>query len=426
MDLRNWEQAKSKTNHYKRRRPEETELYRLVFHNHDRLEQEWELRFQSTYGYLREEVNETLQSYLDCGLIVNGAARIECQNKDCAHSTLLAFSCKKRGLCPSCAGKRAVIFAEHLNSNILKPLSYRHMVFSIPKILRPYFKFNRKHLDLLFKASWDTIRNMFNEILPDGNPGAILALHTAGDSLNFNPHIHGLVTNGVLGENSIFYPLPDFKSSKFTEYFAHRLLTLMKRAELVPDSRIELIESWQHSGFSVWAGEPIDYSEQESILFISRYIDKGPVANSKISIDGDIITYETKDGKTHEFYPLEFLARITPHIPNKWESTTRYYGLYSHRKRGKEKRVNESLGIRIEELPLEAQRQVSKSWAALIKKVYEVDPLICPRCGEKMKIRELLKESREIEKVAEHFSIPTFARPPPLLDPTDLFPIQAA
>jgi hypothetical protein len=292
--------------------------------------------------------------------------------------------------------------------------------------LRPYFKFNRKNLSLLFETAWDTIKKMFGEILPDGFPGAILALHTAGDSLNFNPHIHGMVTNGILNEQGIFYPLPDFKSSKFTEYFAHRVLTLMKRAKLIDESRIELIQSWQHSGFSVWAGEPIDYSEQESILFISRYIDKGPVANSKISIDENIITYETKDGKTHEFYPIEFLARITPHIPDKWEPTTRYYGLYSHRKRGKEKQLNEALGIRIEQLPLETTRPVSRTWAALIKKVFEVDPLVCPKCGEKMKVRELLKEPTEIKKVAKNFNIPPFARPPPLRDPTDLFPIEAA
>ena len=267
---------------------------------------------------------------------------------------------------------------------------------------------------------------MFSEVLPDGDSGAILALHTAGDSLNFNPHIHGLVTNGILIEQGIFYPLPDFKSTKFTEYFTHRVMTLMKRAGLVPESRIELIQSWQHSGFSVWAGEPVDYSESESILFISRYIDKGPVANNKISIDGDIITYETKDGKTHEFYPLEFLARITPHIPDKWESTTRYYGLYSHRKRGKEKQLNKALGIRIEELPLEASKPVSRTWAALIKKVFEVDPLVCPKCGEKMKVRELLKETPAIEKIAKTFNIPMFARPPPLRDPTELFPIETA
>ena len=82
--------------------------------------------------------------------------------------------------------------------------------------------------------------------------------------------------------------------------------------------------------------------------------------------------------------------------------------------------------VALEELPLEAQKQVSKSWAALIKKVFEVDPLICPRCGEKMKVKELLKEHTEIEKVAKSFNIPMFAQPPPIRDPTELFPIEAA
>ena len=52
-------------------------------------------------------------------------------------------------------------------------------------------------------------------------------------------------------------------------------------------------------------------------LFISRYIDRGPVAGDRISITDDIVTYLThKDDLTCEFSPLEFLARLTPHIPN--------------------------------------------------------------------------------------------------------------
>ena len=45
-------------------------------------------------------------------------------------------------------------------------------------------------------------------------------------------------------------------------------------------------------------------------LFLARYIDRGPVADSRIEIVDDVVTYHTdKDGLTHEFSALEFLAR---------------------------------------------------------------------------------------------------------------------
>jgi hypothetical protein len=60
-------------------------------------------------------------------------------------------------------------------------------------------------------------------------------------------------------------------------------------------------------------GERVDPTDESFRLFLARYINRGPVANSKIQIDNDIVTYLTeKDKKTHEFSALEFLARITP------------------------------------------------------------------------------------------------------------------
>ena len=68
-------------------------------------------------------------------------------------------------------------------------------------------------------------------------------------------------------------------------------------------------------------------TDESCQLSLARYIDRGPVAESRISIEEGIVTYETAKGpKLYEFEPLEFLARLTPHIPKKWESTTRYYG----------------------------------------------------------------------------------------------------
>jgi hypothetical protein len=66
-----------------------------------------------------------------------------------------------------------------------------------------------------------------------------------------------------------------------------------------------------------------------SAQFVARYIERGPVSLQKLSLDGEIVTYTTKDGTAHEFDGLEFLARLSSHIPKPYESLTRYYGWYS-------------------------------------------------------------------------------------------------
>ena len=163
----------------------------------------------------------------------------------------------------------------------------------------------------------------------------------------------------------------------------------------IGDAIIEQILNQTHSGFSAWWGEPIPPDDAAQRLFLSRYIDRAPIAESRISITDDIITYLTpKDDITHEFEPLEFLARLSPHRANRWESTTRYFGRYSSRARGKRNKLKVSSTISTGE-PLQ-KRKASKRWAALIKRIFEVDPLVCPKCDGPMRIREFLTEQLEI------------------------------
>lgn len=109
----------------------------------------------------------------------------------------------------------------------------------------------------------------------------------------------------------------------------------------------------------------------------------------------------------------EFIARITSHIPDKGQVMIRYYGLYSNAHRGKmrktRKAANPSLIIEQEEpfVP-------SKGWAEIIRKVYEVDPLLCPSCGDQMKIISFLEDHKVIDKIIDHLKLTFISeRPPP-------------
>jgi|GEM_PF-3712563 len=74
------QKKKKKLQHYKRRQPETSVLYQIVYHGHEELQHVWESRFQHEYGYLRDEVTKTFNEYLNCGILAHGAAREARQN----------------------------------------------------------------------------------------------------------------------------------------------------------------------------------------------------------------------------------------------------------------------------------------------------------------------------------------------------------
>ena len=56
----------------------------------------------------------------------------------------------------------------------------------------------------------------------------------------------------------------------------------------------------------------------------------------------------------------------------------------------------------------------SKGWAEMIRKVFEVDPLICPQCGGEMKVISFIEDHKVIDKIIAHLKLIFFAeRPPP-------------
>jgi hypothetical protein len=176
---RSWERAKAKLQHYRQRQPEDTPLYRIVYHGRDELPRVWEERFEPTYGALRDEVLETFDEYLNCGLLQHGAARVYCDT--CKHSLLVAFSCKKRGLCPSCNAKRAVKFGEHLYDSVLERVPHRHCGFTLPKRLRVYFRYDRSLSNILFQAAATTVQEVLGS--DTETPALVLTLQTAGEAL---------------------------------------------------------------------------------------------------------------------------------------------------------------------------------------------------------------------------------------------------
>lgn len=265
----------------------------------------------------------------------------------------------------------------------------------------------RSSTGISYYAAWGSIQECLS---PGGNPACVLTLQTAGEALNFNPHLHGVVANGLFLPDGSFKPFQEININikAITESFQNCVLSALHKLELIDDGTVEQILSQEYSGFSVWFGEP--FQDSDSKKFVARYIERGPISLQKLSIQDDIITYTTKDETCHEFEPLEFLALLTSHLPNKYESITRYYGHYSCRVRGKRaklikaKSTNENTAIP-DSLP-ESTPPPSKTWAACMKRILEINPLECPKCKADMRIIAFLTDTREITKIMENLGIP--------------------
>jgi hypothetical protein len=95
---------------------------------------------------------------------------------------------------------------------------------------------------------------------------------------------------------------------------------------------------------------------------------------------------------------------VTSHIPDKGQVMVRYYGLYANAHRGKVRKANRvpvALGMVEDEL----KPVPSKGWAEMIRKVFEVDPMICPRCGGRIKVIAFLTDYAVVDRIMEHLKL---------------------
>lgn len=115
---------------YARRRPEEIVLYRVV-----QAELETFLaRAQARERPVPRFVERELRGFLRCGILARGFVRVHCD--ECGLDRVVAFSCKGRGLCPSCGGRRMADTAAHLVDRVLPEVPVRQWVLSLPFGLR--------------------------------------------------------------------------------------------------------------------------------------------------------------------------------------------------------------------------------------------------------------------------------------------------
>ena len=365
---------------YRPRHPERTVLYRVLFHYFDRFLTEYEHRFQKEYGFFRPIVKEVVERYLDCGNPRCGFARIRCP--DCGSEFLLHFSCRTRGFCPSCHAKRLEEWGEWMREELLLDVPHRQVVFTIPRMLRLFFKYNRRLLGSLCHSALRSLIRYFEFVAGrEVMPGLIAAIQTFGDRINPHPHLHFLVTEGGVDNAGLFHKIPRIDDSRLAEIFAREVLSDLVRKELLSPEWAERILSWRHTGFNVHSR--VRAKTKLEAERVGKYMIRPLLSLKRLSFDERTAQVCYRYGKqakeTERMDYLEFIARVTSHIPDKGQVTVRYYGLYANAHRGKLRKAGLGpLPLRMEEEP---RRPPAKGWAEMIRKVFEVDPMVCPECN---------------------------------------------
>ena len=147
-------------------------------------------------------VVDEFYAYLQCGILAHGFVRLGCDT--CPHQMLLAFSCKKRGFCPSCAGRRMAQQAAHLVEEVIPWVPTRQWVVSVPMPLRDWMAPSRALTARVHTIIRRTIGQYYvKHAVQQGatraavQPGSVTFVQRFGGSLNANLHYHLVFIEGV-------------------------------------------------------------------------------------------------------------------------------------------------------------------------------------------------------------------------------------
>ncbi len=321
----------------------------------------------------------------------------------------------------------------------VEDVPHRQVVFTIPKRLRIYFRYDRTLMGDLAACAWRALRLWVLACFDDETavPGAVGFIQTSGELLNFHPHIHLLITDGVFYSDGTFERFTHFDASLVERLFRAELLRLLTGKGLISQNIVENLLSWRHSGFSAH-GEVKAY-DRDTAARLGRYMIRCPLVLERLSLDEDTgeVLYRTRpsraahpEGPVARWDVYELIARVLDHLPPPRQQLVRYWGYYSNASRGKRRLaaaqrlvadgettdLGSAAGISTA-LPAaddeSFRRRARLTWAALIKKVYEIDPLLCPFCGAEMKIIAFITEPATVSRILEHIHMPP-QRPEPL------------
>jgi hypothetical protein len=296
-----------------------------------------------------------------------------------------------------------------LQEEVLAPVGHWMVTFTVPKMLRPYFLHRRALLGKLSRAAWETVRDLMVEAVGEEGfcPAMVAVVQTASSSLAWMPHIHALVPRGGWLAGGEWAPVPYIDPVAAEKLFRCKVLRFLMQEGSVTEERAALLLSWHHhTGFSVDFSVKVEPEDERSVERVARYILRSPVSLERMELDGREVVYRGKEGAGEErFDALDFAARVLMQAPEPRMHLARFYGAYSSVSRGRAARAGAELqgsdSPEVEEPSSEERRRLRRSWARMLRKIYDVDALLC-ECGARMKVIAFITEHRVVRRILDH------------------------
>jgi hypothetical protein len=253
-------------------------------------------------------------------------------------------------------------------------------------------------------------------------------VQTFGDLVNFNPHLHVLAADGVFLPSGRFVALPRVSGNVLAAGFRRAVLDFLVKREALSKELSARMLAWRHGGFSAHNEVSVAAEDAEGRKRLAGYMLRAPMSLQKMTYDAatGTVIYRSKmhAGLKRNFQVMPgagWLAMLCKHIPDRYEHLVRYVGWYANRARG-ERAKNASLpaggtlSSSVEEPANELAARAKAAWARLIRKVYEVDPLECPKCKGPMRVITLIDDPAVVRRILEHLGLwaplPTERSPP--------------
>lgn len=354
----------------------------------------WE-RFKKKHKKkIRPIVIKEVEKFLHCGDLSNGFRVFKCEA--CPNVKKFPIRCKGK-FCPTCAVGEAQNWAE-VTANDMYHAIHRHVVLTIDEGLRPIFAMHR-YREALLKGLMDEAARIVTDCFRKQKAGAIVALHTFGSKLEFNPHIHLLVTMGGVtkdGKWEEYNYLPFVKLRKVWQTVVLKLIrrTLSQRAKAKVQPLLQAAYNNNPDGFYVHAPKQSRTDVKATLGYIGRYMKRGPIALHRIKMyDGERVAFAyfdklDNDWKVEEVSVETFIGRLIRHIPDEQFKMIRHYGLYSRRIKTLMTKVVAAFQKEMKRLLVNAKKIVKgKSWRERMKETFDRDPLECTECGNYLEFK---------------------------------------
>lgn len=325
----------------------------------------------------RAAVRQNLWKIINCGTPSLGA---ECYASGAEH-LVVYHTCKSR-FCPSCGYRATEFWREELEAT-LPDIHYVGINFTMPSVLWPIFQQNRHLFNDLPAIAASALRH-WAQTKYGVSMFLIVVPQTFGGMLNFNPHLHMLVSAGGLQEsNNRWISAMQFNESEIMEMWRLALVSYLwvvgragaARSPLRTGQLNKVLGEQAKRNWVIYVSPFM--SKKKYFGYAGRYSRRAPIPLSKIlEISDREVRFEAKDTRGRRVvqlvWPKEMFVRtLAQHVADHYRHAVRYFGLLAPRS---QRRTSAALFALLKQA--KRSRPVRLSWADSLQKDFGVTPLI--------------------------------------------------